>query len=545
MEANKEQVTAIKGTMLPQFCSRRREVTDKKEAVAESIRATFKQLREALDDRETELIVKLGEIACSKMSEIDSQEKHIVNILNQLSSCLQVMENSDGVYATDRRNVLMMKANLLKQVCELTTLFKPVILGPNTEANMVFSADTPSIWQPLSNADAVSWKFWQVYTPNSPNPLQCRITGKGTQVAMTGEKSTVILHVVNYRGEECEKFIEPLECKVVSRLTGTNMDCVVSRRELSQFDITYHPTIKGRHQLHIKVDGQHIKGSPFNIAVRSPIMKMDSPVMTIEGVKMPWGVAVNQRDEIVVTECEQHCVSLFNASGVKLQSFGKYGSSEGQFQYPRGIAVDSDGNMYVTDSGNNRVQKFTAEGNFIVSLGKKGHEPLQFCNPTGISFNSTNNRVYVVDTSNNRVQVLNSDLTLYSTFGEKGTSEGRFNEPCGIACERTGLVLIADSNNHRIQVFTAEGTFQSTFGRCGTGGDWPYGIAVDSHDDTVYVSKGSNQRVSVFNAKGECVRIVGKGGREPGHFQCPRGLVVDSSGVLHVCDTDNNRVQVF
>ena len=36
-----------------------------------------------------------------------------------------------------------------------------------------------------------------------------------------------------------------------------------------------------------------------------------------------------------------------------------------------------------------------------------------------------------------------------------------------------------------------------------------------------------------------------KRGENPGEFKYPRGLAVDSSGVVYVCDENSNRVQAF
>ena len=37
----------------------------------------------------------------------------------------------------------------------------------------------------------------------------------------------------------------------------------------------------------------------------------------------------------------------------------------------------------------------------------------------------------------------------------------------------------------------------------------------------------------------------GRKGQGPGEFNSPRGLAVDDSGVVCVCDRDNNRVVLF
>ena len=248
------------------------------------------------------------------------------------------------------------------------------------------------------------------------------------------------------------------ECELLSEITGTRASCSVERRGQSQYKIGYQPTTKGKHQLHIKVEGQHIRGSPFSVAVKMPLDKLCSPILTTDGYRIPWGVAVNQRGEVVVTEEGGHCVSVLSPNGEGIRSFGTKGSGHGQFQSPRGVAVDGEGNIFVLDGGNHRIQKFTAEGKFLTAVGTEGGGRLQFKYPSCIAYNTNNGKVYIADTQNSRIQVLNSDLTFYRSFGKEGSGKGQFRLPHGIACNSTGKVYVADTNNKRVQVFTPAGT---------------------------------------------------------------------------------------
>ena len=54
-----------------------------------------------------------------------------------------------------------------------------------------------------------------------------------------------------------------------------------------------------------------------------------------------------------------------------------------------------------------------------------------------------------------------------------------------------------------------------------------------------------NHRVSVFTSEGVFVTSFGRRGSGPGEFDYPHGLVVDDSGVVYVCDTNNGCVQMF
>ena len=509
IEPMEKQVAIIKKALalMQQRCG---EISNQRETIEKNVHVTFRRLREVLTARETELIGLLHKTTQGKLKGLAAQSDQIETTLVQLNSCLHFMKES--IKVGNESDVLMMRANTIRQVEELTTPFRADTLKPNTEADMIFSA--------LENLATACEKYGQVLTIS-----KCHISGKGLESAVVGVEAMAILHA-----EDMEFKLE-LECELVYEITGTRTSCCVERRGQTQYEIRYQPTIMGRHQLHIKVGGQHVRGSPSSVAVKSPVEKLGTPILTIDGVKGPMGVAVNQRGEVVVTEGGINRVSVFSPSGKKLRSFGNLS--------PQGLTVDGEGNILVADYSNSRIQKFTAEGQFLATYGGG---PMQLNGPTDITFNTINSKVYVVDRNNNRIKVLNSDLTFSSTFGNLGRGKGQFYGPWGIACDSTGKVYVTDMTNYRIQVFTAEGTFVRMFGRRGKGkGELgtPYYVAVDT-SGMVYVSEYTNNRVSVFTSEGQFVMSFGRG-----EFQSPFGLAVDNSGVVYVCDRDNNRVQVF
>ena len=543
-EKYKAEVTSLLGPMekqvtvitkaLAQLDARCGEISDQRTATAVNIHTTFRRLREVLDVRETELIGQLDLETQVKLKGLAAQRDQIETTLAQLHSCLHFMRES--LRTGNEGDVLMMKANTLTQVKELTTPFPSDILEPNTKAGVRFSASADML--------AVCRNYGQVFSPGSPDPSRCHITGKGAEFTVqVGERSTAVLQAINFEGKPCEEpVMKSLECEIVSEIADTRTSCSVEGRGQGQYKISYQPTIKGKHQLHIKVQGQHVKGSPFRVPVKSPVEKLGTPIRTIGGVKEPWGVAINQKGVVVVAESGGNCVSVFSPSGEKIRSFGTQGSGPGQFEDARCVAIDSEGDILVTDGGNHRIQRFTSEGQYSASVGTQGSGHLQFNTPNGIAFNAGSNKVYVADTENHRVQVLNADLTFSSTFGIKGS--GR---PWGITCDSTGKVYVVDFGNNCIQVFTAEGKFSHMFGRHGQGRgelDKPIGVAIDA-SDMVYVSELCSNHVSIFTSEGHFVMSFGGRGWGPGEFLSPIGLAVDDSGVVYVCDFGYNHIKIF
>ena len=321
------------------------------------------------------------------------------------------------------------------------------------------------------------------------------------------------------------------------------LQCVITKHSGHKYSLEKDVLEKCKEE--IKASLAPAKEDSSQQPIQSPaVKKLRIPMLTIDEVMGPWGVAISRQGEVVVTEGQ--CVSVFGRSGERLRYIGTRGSGHGQFECPSGIAVDAGGNILVADYLNDHIQKFSADGQFLAAVGTGGSSPLQFSGPTGVAVNKINNKVYVVEKLNCRVQVLNSDLTFSSTFGTKGTDEGQFEWPLSVTCDCSGTVYISDTDNHRIQVFTADGKFLRMFGVQGEGrGElkYPHGIAVDN-DNMVYVT--DNHRVSVFTSEGHFLTLFGRRGKGKGEFDCPpRGVAVDD-GVVYVCDAGyNNRVQIF
>ena len=505
------------------------DLADQKAAIEANIHDNIGRLHEVLEVRRTELIGQLQETVKKKSKNLAIQRDEIETTQAQLSNCLDFTRES--LKTSNQKEILMMKTNIVNQVKELTTPFPPDVLVLNTEADVNFLA-SPDITDKCRT-------YGQIFL------LKCQATGKGFEVALVGEKSTAVMQAFNLKGQPCVESIKSLQCELLSEVTGARLRGSVEIVEQGQYRISYQPTIRGRHQLCIKVEDQHIIGSPFNVMVKLPLEKLGIPIRTIDWLQLPRGVVVNLKGEMVVTEGDNSMISVLSNDGKRLRSFGSHGSGQGQFEHPWGIAIDGDGNVLVADSGNHCIQKFTESGRFLSVVGNRGDGPLQFNEPREIAFNTVNKKVYVVEDMNNRVQVLNPDLTFFSNFGNKGSGKGQFDSPCGIACDSNGNVYVADTNNRRVQVFNTEEQFLRTFGKHGHGMNYPCGITIAA-DDVVYVSEGGNNyRVSVFTSEGCFLTSFGGYGKGPGEFYFPCGLVVDSNGFVYVCDSWNHHIQVF
>ena len=253
--------------------------------------------------------------------------------------------------------------------------------------------------------------------------------GKGLNVAVLGETTTICL-----AGDDDDRDIaRNVQGDLIPLMS--NKKCTITSMGGNQYEISYKPTIPGLHKLHVTVDGGHIKGSPFTVWVGK---KFSSPICIFEGMRRPQGIAFSKNGSAIVVEYTGCCVGIFKptsneAGTIKYQrqlQFGSEGNENGEFDLPCGVAVDDDDNILVTDGKNDRIQKFSSQGKFMQAVGDKQH-PIK--HPAGIGIHPQNKRIYVTEQETCSVQILNPDLSLFKRFGKKGEGESEFNDPKDVA----------------------------------------------------------------------------------------------------------------
>ena len=543
------------------------EIAKQQVLIEADIHDSVNRLHEAIDLRRTELLSELQRVSQDKLQSLAFQQDQLEMSQAQLSSCVQFMR--DSLQQTDGGEVLVMKSSIMNQIREVTSKFKPNMLKVATDADVAFSS-TPEATEALQKfgtivasetsstvnevrrdgdeeaAAVLELKEERSRDISAPDPTKCYISGENVEIAGLGEESVTVLHVINNDLQLPREPAESIECELVSEIAGSTVQGEVQMIALSQYEIRYRPVVKGRHLMHVKVNGEHIDRSPFLVSVKAPVSDLGTLVQKIGGLKSPWGVAVTDKGEIVASSHDEHCVYVFGPSGEKFRSFGTFGSRVAEFNCPRDVVIDGKGAILITDYKNHRIQQFSIDGKFIQAIGSKGSGPLQFKGPKGVALNTFNNMVYVVD-ENHRVQIITSDLAHYGSFGKLGSGKGQFLDPWGVACDSMGKVYVTDSTNNRVQIFAADGMFLATIGGHGKAPGmfiFPAGITIDS-DDNLYVSERYNHRVSVFNVDGDFVILFGGFGRGPEEMKYPRGLAVDNSGVVYVCDNNNHRISMF
>ncbi|XP_068738538.1 E3 ubiquitin-protein ligase TRIM71-like [Montipora capricornis] len=329
-------------------------------------------------------------------------------------------------------------------------------------------------------------------------PKDSSAEGKGIREGTVGLKAEVVVTTRNTQREQCH---QERDCVTLEIKTREGRDSAIKPQIQDNKDgtykINYFAKKIGTCQASVKVNGEHVRGSPFEVQVKHrqfrPVLSFGQQGSDARMLCKPWGVAVNDKDEIAVSESGNHRVQIFTCNGTHLRSFGKKGNQQGKFNFPAGIAFH-DNKIIVADANNHRVQLFSDEGHYL------------------------------------------------NQFGGKGSRDHQLQTPCGLSIDSDGNIIVADRDNKLIKVFSLDGRFLRSIG---TEGSLIYPFHCIQHDNYLIVSDRGDHCIKIFNREGEFLHKLGKQGKGDGQFDEPSCLSVDRAGHLLVCDTGNDRMQVF
>ena len=334
---------------------------------------------------------------------------------------------------------------------------------------------------------------------NKTSANQSSVQGNGTSEAIVGLEAHFVLTTRNAGGEQC---YDERDCVTVEITNVQGQDCATKARVQDNKDgcykIDYFPKESGKAELTVKVNEEPLYGSPFAVEVKlrrfKPVMSFGQEGTAAGMFSRPWGVAVNERNEIAVTEFRNHRIQVLSGDGTHLRSFGRKSDKQGELKWPTGIAFNKNGHIIVVDGDNHRVQVFSEQGEFL------------------------------------------------SKFGEQGTLDHQLQDPYGLSVDSDGNIIVADSGNKLIKIFSPSGQFLR---KIGGEGSFTFPYHCIQYDNYLIVSDRDQSCIKVFGWDGNFLYQFGKKGEGDGEFNRPRCLSVNKAGHLMVCDTKNHRVQVF
>ena len=486
LESQKEKALQ-KRNMITRLQSECNEIQEQVSCVKKSAQNLVDNLMRVIQAKKQELFKEVEDKAQQSIERLVEQQSNIENELQRIETLIEKTET-------------FLKRSTNAEIVHLNTLFQEVVTDEaelvdcdrKDLGHFVFFANK-SLTAKVNSEGVGSLK--QIISQTKPRNSTAE--GKGITDVTAGLEAQFVLRTRNAENEQC---YEQRDIVSVEIRNDDGRECATEAQVQDNKDGTYHINYfakeAGACQTSVMVNGEHVSGSPFTVQVKPRQYK---PVLSFGGSSAGmfnrlWGVAVNERNEIAVTDRDNKRVQIFSSDGTYLRSFGRIGDQEGEFYHPTGIAYLNNGNIVVADSLNNRLQIFTERGDYLTQIGSQEN------------------------------------------------FDHQFDYPWGLSVDRDGNIIVADSNNKLIKIFTPSGQILQKFG----GGD----LLVDpchciQKDQYFIVSDNGDHSIKLFNTGGDFLYKFGNEGEGDGEFDNRYCLSVDKAGHLMVCDGTNCRVQVL
>ena len=502
----------------------KQELEAQRDTVANTIKTSFKELRDILDNRERELLGGAERLVQEKMDRLSVQEKtfslasaEVQSVVDYTEQCVRHCTDNE-VMSTHAE----IRGRIEREIDKRSKSRRS--LKPVEEVDVGVEVRCAEALQQLCQTQANIIQL-------PIDPAMCTVTMEDSTKYVVNKPSHATL-VTRLSSNKISRRHCKVSCSLRSLYNNIITECKVGQTGAGQYSIQCTHTVRGRHELTVSVDGQQVAGSPFPVFVSIPPTQLGKPVKVWTNLTTPTGITMNSIGEILVSE--------WSGNIIKFDTEGNRRTLVEQVRLNdlRKIAVDDEDNVYCIDQNSNRILRCDRNGGNIqvqeVKHVKEGQR--------GLAVVGEEVMVCVRDNSGT-IMVYDKELNYVRSIEHRDM--GYF---WAISADSHGNLYCADKDNAIIQVFSNDGVFLHSFGSDGKGEKKvkrPWGLCVSGLHVYVCNTTYILCNILVFTTDGMYVTSFGQYGSNKGDFNLPHSVCVDQDGFVYVTDHNNSRVQCF
>ena len=463
-----------------QFHHTASELRDNAQLAKRGVSQAAEQKIAEIRERERQAIESIETTCVTRLQRINSAQEAVESLMKQNNKVADFAENL--VQKSSSWDIMQNKHNLKQRFEEL----RGIQAAQHHQTSFIKFYPAPT----------VGFNLGDIATEDIADASRSTLEGLD-QTLQAGLEAKFILSPKTPDGEISNQPDLKQQIEVLIQPDKDVTQITVYNAEDGRFEVKFIPKVSGAYSIEVKINGDTLANSPFTLAVKerelTMVGELDLNLSEGERVGSLFGIAVNTKGNIAVTDFIKDCVYIFDKNGKCLRKIG----DKGQFKYPLGVTYLKDDEILIADTNNNRIQQINIQ--------------------TG---------------------------TVVKTFGKEGEGTREFNLPTDVCLDEERRIVVTEMSSKRIQVMSCQGETISIFGNIG-----PEKLkgprSCLPYKDKFFVSDGGNNCINAFDKSGTFLYKFGKQGNQDGQFNYPRGLLIDSSNNLLVCDEENNRVQQF
>ena len=520
--ASLKDVTVSLSEGLKDIQTTKQEIEGQGLSLISSINNSFNELQEILEKCRQQLLQKATDKVNEKIEKLSVQDKNLSLAKAEVQSIVESTERFLDLCSDNE--VMNMHAEIKK----------------NIKHSIAEHGQSETTTIPLEEADvgvevvgpASLHKLCQTETRITRLPLdlaQCTVTGERLETAKLHQTIDLTLTTKLSNGKKTSPGVMNVAGELKSLCDESIVPCGVHQLGAGKYHIRYTPTVRGRHQLTVSVNGQQVADSPFPVSVSISPTLLGPPVkIIVTELPAPTSVTVNSEGDLLVC--------LYNSGLIKYDREGKKHNIV-NFPGAYAIAADNEDNIYCVSFKSSKILCCDKNGGNI-----QVHEVQQVKGPGHIGVAVVGDEVMVTEFNNaSTIMIYDKQFKYVRRIQQAGDSICR---KISVNTHDNNLYVTATDN--LIHVFSIGGNLLRSFG-CDSDGVERLNFACNicTSGEYVYVSNYDGHNVSVFTTSGDYVTSFGQQGNKGGEFTKPMSLTVDSSNFLIVADSGNQRVQYF
>ena len=496
---------------LEEVCNTEREVEAQGNSVASTIETSFAELHMILETRKQQLLEEAKRRVREKMENLKGQEKNLSIASTEVRSVIDHISQCVRLYSDDE--VMSMHTEISHRIKDEVEEHGKAgnRLEPMEDADMGVEVECAEDLQQLCKKAKITQPADYIVLDNLPYTAEVNKEIK-MEVVDTIKKPSK--HKLN------------LECQVKCLPTGavTKAKIEESENRPGKYEISYTPSVRGRHEVSISAYGQPVPCSPFTMTVSISPTQLDKPVNVWDGVDSPYGMAVNSVGEVIVAEYEQGVV-VFDKEGKRLRSIEH---SQHKINELNSVAVDSEDNIYFIGETSNKIGKSNRNCDKLLV-----RQVQQVKGPGYIGIAVVGDEVMVTEVNNTgEIMVYDRELNYVRQISSRNKTRLR-----NLHSDHHGLLYVS-SDDHTIQVLSKTGDCLRSFS-CDLNGVQqlkdPWMVHVSGQ--YVYVADSVLDEIVVFTTEGNYVTTFGCFG--------VGDICLNQDGVLYVSDNDNSKINCY
>ena len=490
-----------------------------KRGVTEAAEKMIAEIRE----REREAIASIETTRVTRLDRIDSAQQEVESLMKQNKKVADFAETM--VQRSSSWHIIQNKTTLKQRFEEL----RGIQAAKHDETSFIKFYAAP----------VMGFKLGDIATKDVADANQSTLEGLD-QTLQAGVEAEFILSPKTAEGEISNQsdLKQRIEVTIDPTVDATHVN--VRETENGRFKVKFTPKVPGAYSIEVKINGDKLPTCPFTVQVKerelTVVGELDFKLLEGEQLKGLYGIAVNTKGMIAITDYTGNWVYIFDKEGKCLRKFGSLGNNAGQLFYQFGVTYLNDDEILLADAGNHRIKQVDVQtGTVVKRFGKYGAGKGQFDFPVDVCLDDERH-IVVTEYRNNRIQLMSREGESISIFGDRGPE--KLNHPTSCIPYKN-MFFVSDKDNHCIKTFDQSGTFLYKFGKQGNqDGQFssPHGMLVDSNNNFLVCDRGNN-RVQQFSLDG---RFTGK---SITHLPDPRGIATAPDGRILV--TSRNKVYVL